>query len=361
MSHRLGATTTTRGALVLAGHLGGTADSPSVGNFNLQGTGQANSNKIAGLADGVDDTDAASLGQVRALFFNQDYKASVRVATAAALPAYTRTGSVLEANAFGDINNAGIDGIVDLVNGDRVLVKNGAADADNGIYAITDIGDTLNPWVLTRATDADSSAEVTPGMICGADVGTANGGHYYRLVTAGPVTLNTTALTFTDFSAVSYGAASALVEGAASNGAATSLSRSDHNHGTNPSADGDDWGADTLRWRLFAKTLNLGGAEYLTGTAVKSVVFSDSPYTVETGVRYIRVDTSGGAVTVVLPVAASDAGRVLDIKRVAGTNAVTIDGDGTETIDGATTLSLDVLYSAVRLFSDGASAWDVLG
>lgn len=124
-----------------------------------------------------------------------DVKASVRLATAAALPAYTRVGNVLTANANGALPN--IDGVAPNVN-DRVLQKNGASHVDDGIYVVTSLGSGGTPWVLTRAADADSSAEVTPSMYTVVEEGTlADTG--WLLTTNAPIVLNTTALTFTQF------------------------------------------------------------------------------------------------------------------------------------------------------------------
>lgn len=135
--------------------------------------------------------------------FMQDYvsgvtsqKEACRVATAAALPANTRTGNVLTASANGSINNTGIDGLTDLALNQRVLVKDEGNGAHNGIYYISQLGDASNPWTLTRALDADVDAEVVSGMQVWVTNGTANSGSGWLLTTPNPITLNTTSLTF---------------------------------------------------------------------------------------------------------------------------------------------------------------------
>lgn len=128
-----------------------------------------------------------------------DPKESVRVATTNALVA-TRSGNVLTANANGSINTSGIDSVTTLALNDRVLVKDQGAGADNGIYYITDLGSAGTPYVLTRSTDADSSAEVNPGMYVFVEEGTINADNGWLLITDAPITLNTTALVFTQFS-----------------------------------------------------------------------------------------------------------------------------------------------------------------
>jgi hypothetical protein len=131
-----------------------------------------------------------------------DLKASVRVATAAALPAYTRVGNVITSDTNVSINAAGVDGVTDLSVGQRVLLKDGAAGADNGIYEVTAVGSGAAPFVLTRTSDADNSpaGEVTAGMYTFVEEGSANGDEGWVLVTNNPITLNTTALTFSQFS-----------------------------------------------------------------------------------------------------------------------------------------------------------------
>jgi hypothetical protein len=73
------------------------------------------------------------------------------------------------------------------------------------------------------------------------------------------------------------------------------------------------------------------------------------------------VDASGGAVTVTLPAAASTdaaAGRPVTVKNSGASNNVTLDGDASETIDGATTLALTP-GDCARIVSDG-TAWHVI-
>lgn len=117
----------------------------------------------------------------------------MRAVTTGALAAYTRVGNVITANANGAL--AAIDGVTLVVN-DRLLLNNGAAGADNGLYVVTQVGTGGTPFILTRATDADTSAEVPPGLAVVVTEGTANGDTVWILTTNGPITLNTTALTF---------------------------------------------------------------------------------------------------------------------------------------------------------------------
>ena len=74
----------------------------------------------------------------------------------------------------------------------------------------------------------------------------------------------------------------------------------------------------------------------------------------------VEFDCSGGARTYTLRAAATVGDkRYLFVKLVDATNALTIDGDGSETIDGATTITLDTLYETVCLYCDGSN-WKCL-
>jgi len=124
----------------------------------------------------------------------EDYHDAVRFATDAVLPAYTRVDNVITANANGALPS--IDGVAPALT-DDLLLQNGAAGEDNGIYTVTQLGDGANPFILERREDFAASDQVNPGCITTTGPeGTANGKQIFILATAAPITLNTTALTF---------------------------------------------------------------------------------------------------------------------------------------------------------------------
>jgi hypothetical protein len=85
-----------------------------------------------------------------------------------------------------------IDGVT-LVAGDRILLKNDTAgDQYNGIYIAA-----AGAW--TRATDADSYAELVSAAVFVSE-GTANGGKAYVSNAVAGGTLDITAITFAQFS-----------------------------------------------------------------------------------------------------------------------------------------------------------------
>ena len=157
--------------------------------------------KLTSLGTPSADTDAANKSYVDSVAQGLDIKASARLATTGALSAYTFSatgGGTLTGNANGALS---IDGVTPSV-ADRILVKNEVSGNApyNGIYVVTTVGDGSTAYVLTRSADANTSAEVTSGMFVFVEEGTTNDNTGWVLTTNNPITLNTTALVFAQFS-----------------------------------------------------------------------------------------------------------------------------------------------------------------
>lgn len=90
-----------------------------------------------------------------------------------------------------------IDGVLTQV-ADRILVKDQTNEEENGVYTVTTVGDGTTNWVMTRATDYDTAAEIIPGTLVPVSDGTANGGSIW-LETATVVTVGTDAVVFAEF------------------------------------------------------------------------------------------------------------------------------------------------------------------
>lgn len=96
-----------------------------------------------------------------------------------------------------------------------------------------------------------------------------------------------------------------------------------------------------------------------TGYYTETKAVADSPYTLVSEVGYLRCNAVGGAMTVNLP-AAIGKGRLVTIKKIdSSANAVTIDGNSSETIDGATTYSLAAQYDVVQMIDAATGVWEI--
>lgn len=191
-----------------------------IGNTSGTNTGDNAPNSLySGLAASKEDTanksDDVNLGNSSILFPTQNAvkqyvdtvaqglspKAAVRVATTTVLPTVTYNngsawvGATLTASANGILT---LDGVNTVLN-DRILVKNQANQAHNGIYVVTTEGTAGIPFVLTRATDMNQASEINAAFTFVTEGTTqADSG---RVVTSNwPFTVGTTAITWTQFS-----------------------------------------------------------------------------------------------------------------------------------------------------------------
>ena len=137
-----------------------------------------------------------------------NFHAACNLATTAALPANTYNngtggvGATLTATA----NAALVVDSVTVTSGQRILVKNEATGANNGVYTVTQVGSGALPYILTRATDYDTSGtgtnEIDLGDLLLVISGTVNANTSWVQQTPLPITVGTTAIVFIQFAAV---------------------------------------------------------------------------------------------------------------------------------------------------------------
>lgn len=130
-------------------------------------------------------------------------RTSCRVATTGALTVTYSNGT---SGVGATVTNAGtqlalsIDSVNVAVN-DRVLIKDQAAQAQNGIYTVTNVGSGSTNWVMTRATDYNTASAngVVEGSYTVISEGTVNAANLYVETGQGPFTIGTTAIVFSAF------------------------------------------------------------------------------------------------------------------------------------------------------------------
>jgi hypothetical protein len=90
-----------------------------------------------------------------------------------------------------------------VVAANRILIKNQADQAQNGVYVVTQTGSGVLPFILTRATDFDTPGsgvnQIDAGDFFLITAGTANANTSWIQQTPLPITVGTTGITFVQF------------------------------------------------------------------------------------------------------------------------------------------------------------------
>ena len=140
------------------------------------------SNRVTSVATPTSSSDAATKGYVDAVKTGLDFKDSVRAAS-------TENVDISTELTNGDT----IDGVT-LATGDRVLLKDQSTGSQNGIYVVVASG------AASRSTDMDADSEVTGGAFVYVNEGSTNGDAAFVISTNDDITVDTTAITWTQFS-----------------------------------------------------------------------------------------------------------------------------------------------------------------
>lgn len=199
-----------------------TNSSVTIGSTNVALGGTTTT--LAGLTsitltqDPVSDLQVATKQYVDSIASGLNYHQPVNYASTAALPAYiynngaSGVGATITAVAFGALSFGGGSPTATQ----RLLVKDevGGNQPYNGIYVVTSAGSAGSPFILTRATDYDTSGSGTNEIDAGDYVlvlsGT-NASTAWVQQTTLPITVGTTALVFLQFNApITYNAGTGL-------------------------------------------------------------------------------------------------------------------------------------------------------
>ena len=151
---------------------------------SMQGAGSVSIRSLAGPVV-VADAPVAGGGAI-----------TVRLATTDAVPADYDAGTpgLVAATLTGDKARLVVDEVAVSV-GDRILLAGQTNQNENGIYVVTVSGSLGRNWVLTRAPDADTSAEVAAGgfvrVLEGTNASVVYGISYAPTVGASPLAVST--------------------------------------------------------------------------------------------------------------------------------------------------------------------------
>jgi len=107
-------------------------------------------------------------------------------------------------------------------------------------------------------------------------------------------------------------------------------------------------------WSLVKSTL----ATYfntLFAALEPAVVSKTANYTITTDDHTVLCDATSGNITITLPAATSSQREFCIVKTDNTSNTVVVDGNSSETINGATTITLSSQYDAITITTDGTS------
>ncbi len=309
-------------------------------------SGQAGVPVTAG-ASGVlslDGTDAVLVFLTSDAANALDWKASVRATTIAA-------GTLATSFANGSV----IDGVT-LATGDRILIKDQAAGAENGLYTVNASG------APTRSSDADTSAEVTPGLAVVVEEGTINADTLFILTTNGTIVLDTTALTFAGLSGGS---------GPNNNFAATTdptVNDDDNQTAPGPYGVGSEWVNVTLNTSYICVDSTNGAAIWNQIDLGASTI---QPFVTETGDRTIGLTDAGklirmtkatpGSLIIPLNATAAFALGTFIHMRSAGVGQMAVSPNSGVTLNSPETFKALKQYSQVTLMKVATDEWDLNG
>lgn len=131
-----------------------------------------------------------------------------------------------------------------------------------------------------------------------------------------------------------------------------------HGTGNITTADGTDLDLDDLDKRV---AFMLSGSDYVEVFRAGfnfawEMSSKTSGFTAAANYTYLCDTNSIGAFTATLPAAASNTGKEIEFVKVSSdSNDLTVDGNASETINGATTKALSDQWSSIRIRSDGSN------
>lgn len=121
------------------------------------------------------------------------------------------------------------------------------------------------------------------------------------------------------------------------------------------------WYVDTTADDIYGSVGTASSADWVRlVTGNPSLATKTTTYTILSTDGTILADCSGGAFTLTLPAAASNTGKIFHIKKIDASGlALTLDANGSETIDGSLSKVVTTQYVSITIQSDGSN-WHIL-
>ena len=179
----------TNAGTISGGTLGGT----------ITNAGIITGGSITGLPTPSASSDAVPKSYVDLAIQGLTPKPTAQFATTGTLAAnaYANGASGVGATLTGNSNGAlAMDGGSPSI-GQKVLVKNEATGANNGLYDVTQAGDGSHPYILTRDVDMDQTGGFVGGFLV-VEQGTVNAGSLWLCTNTSAPTVGTTTITFVE-------------------------------------------------------------------------------------------------------------------------------------------------------------------
>ena len=257
-----------------------------------------------------------------------------------------------------NIDLASETGLIDNVwGGDAVgiIVDGNTTDATNsgmsGITLKSTQGAGVSLGIFTTDVDAGGTQSAPIFITTGFQSGTGNTGEYFQ--TTGDA----------DGSSGNTGNSMSTTGNAANGNSGNNIIETGTATGTRGSIRLRDGSQGTIG-HIWTSTDTAGSGSWQAPSAaspVLTVVTKDAAYTLLSTDDVVLVDTDTiGAFTLTLPAAASNSGKVYQIKKITTDFLVcTIDGNASETIDGDLTTTVNTNGEVLKIVSDGTN-WQIL-
>lgn len=203
---------------------------------------------------------------------------------------------------------------VSAANGDRVALIGQTAGAENGLYLVSGIGST---YALTRTVDADASSEVKAGMTFWVTEGTVYADTGFELLTNDPITLDTTSLSFTQYT------------GTAAITAGTGLTKTGNTLDVG-AGDGISVAADSVTVNIDGTTLSKSGS----GLKVASGGITNTEVNASAAIAYSKLALSNSIVAGDLTSNSVTTAKITDANVTAAKLASDVAGAGLTSTSG---------------------------